>query len=128
MKRSSFGIVAIVVGVLLVACNPLDPNQSILLDVSNAAAPATIPPNTQLTITLTILTSGCRSFDRIVVQRLTTGVILAAFGQSIKGGNCGTGFQNELHSVTLDPPFSNPFTIQVDGGSLPPITTTVQVQ
>jgi len=128
MKRNSFGTVVVMLAALLVGCNPLDPNRSILLDVSNATAPATIPPNTQLTVTLTVLTSGCRAFDRIVVQRLATGVILAAFGQSIKDGNCATGFQNELHSVTLDPPFSSPFTIQVDGGTLPPITTSVTVQ
>ena len=128
MKRSSFGIVGIALAALIVACNPLDPNQAILLDVSNASAPATIPPNTPLTITLTVLTSGCRMFDRIVVQRLSNGVILAAFGQSIKGGNCAGGFQNEMHSVTLDPPFSSPFSIQVDGGTLPPITTSVTVQ
>ncbi|HEY6089606.1 MAG TPA: hypothetical protein VD771_07425, partial [Gemmatimonadaceae bacterium] len=72
MKRSSFGIAAVALAVVVAACNPFDPNRAVVLDVSNLSAPGTVPPNTQLTITLTVLTSGCRAFDRIVVQRTPT--------------------------------------------------------
>lgn len=128
MKLVSLGLA---LGV--VACNPFDANQSIILEVTNLDAPATIAAGSQLTVVLTVTAGGCLTFDRIAVQRVESGAVMAALGRDASRGNsditCPDILLSETHSYTFDPPIPSPFTIQVERGSaVSPLIATVLVQ
>jgi hypothetical protein len=122
----------VMVGALLWSCNPFAPDQKVVLGVSKLEAPATISAGSPLNIVVTVTTGGCTSFDRLEVQRDASSATLTAWGidaaKGEKGVSCPTNIVDTPHNYQFDPPFSNPFTIQVQRGRLGPLTATVQVQ
>jgi hypothetical protein len=131
MKRSLFGVTVIALGVAS-ACNPLAPDQSVVLGVTKLEAPAAISSGTQLTVVLTVTVGGCTRFDHISVVRNSSGADLAAWGiDGAKGKTdvgCPAFIADEPHSYTFDPPFQSSFTVQVARGRVSPLVATVQVQ
>ena len=133
MKRD-LSVLAVACALLVVtACNPFAPSQRVALGVSRIDAPATIAQTTPLTIALTVVTGGCRTFERIETQRFVTGASITVWGRDAAVGRdvaCPTDIRYESHTVTFDPPFppSSSFQISVNQGRLAPITATVQVQ
>lgn len=128
MKLASLGLALVVV-----ACNPFDPNRAVFLPVTNLDAPATIAAGSPLTVVLTVTTGGCLTFDRISVQRVESGAVMAALGRDASRANsnitCPDILLSETHSYTFDPPIQSPFTIQVERGSqVAPLFATVVVQ
>jgi hypothetical protein len=118
-----------------VACSPFgvnDLNENVILAVTKLTAPATAPANNPLTLTLTLVTGECTTFNHIEVQRFTGGVRLIPFGINarIRHGDiaCPDIAHEEPHDVQLDPPFANPFQIYVEQGRLAPVTATVQIE
>jgi hypothetical protein len=116
----------------LESCNPFAPDQSVQLGASKLDAPQTITSGSSLNVVVTVQLGGCLSFDRIVTERTTTNATLTVLGTDAAKGrknvSCATYIFYEPHTVRLDPPFSNPFTITANNGRLPPLTATVQVQ
>lgn len=117
----------------LYGCNPFEPNDNVLLPVTKVEAPATAAANAAFTVTVTVVTGGCTTFNRIDVQRFDQGARLIPLGTNTsirnKDVNCPANVQEEPHDVQLDPPFSNPFQIYVEQGfAAAPVTTTVQIQ
>ena len=131
MNRCSFGMAVMALGVAS-ACNPLAPDQSVVLGVTKLDAPATISASSPLTVVLTVTTGGCTSFDHIAVARDASGASLTAWGIDASKGRkdiaCPAYIADTPHSYKLDPPFQSPFTVQVPRGRLSPLTATVQVQ
>ena len=135
MKRELSGILGLGFVFVAVACSPFglnDLNENVVLAVTKLTAPETAPPNTPLTLTLTLVTGECTSFNRIEVQREAGGVRLIPFGTNAKIRHpevtCPQNLVEEPHDVQLDPPFANPFQIYVEQGRLAPVTATVQIQ
>lgn len=131
MKSALFG--AVVVAVVAVgACNPFAPDQSVLLGVSKLEAPATIAAGSPLTVVLTVTTGGCKTFDRIAVERDPSAVSLTPWGTDGAIGKknimCPANIIDTPHSIRLDPPFQSPFVILVPREGLDPLTATVQIQ
>jgi hypothetical protein len=115
------------------ACSLMEPNDNVVLAVTNLAAPTTASPNTPFTVTLTLVTGGCTTFNRIDVQRFAGGVRLIPLGTnaSIRHNDvsCPADIREEPHDVQLDPPFANPFQVYVEQGLAgDPVTATVQIQ
>ena len=132
MKPSSFGLFVLAIAASTLACNLVDPDQSTILPVTKLDAPATVSATAPFSVTLTIRTGGCTSFDRIDVQRMDRGVRIVPWGSDAtighKNVSCPTYIVENPHTVQLDPPFPNPFYISVEQGRMPPVTATVQVQ
>jgi hypothetical protein len=122
-----------VVGVALVAgCGLTDPDQSVILGVSKLDAPTTVASGSTITAVLTVTLGGCLSFDHIQVDRDANGAMITVWGNDSSKGNKGIVCTSDLviqsHSVQLDPPFANSFTIEVNRDRLSPLTAVVQVQ
>jgi hypothetical protein len=132
MKSVLSGLFVIALAAVPLACNPFAPDQSVVLQVENLDAPATIAPGAQLTVVLTVITGGCTVFDHIAVLRGTSGVQLVAMGLNTAKGktnySCPAYIRSDPHSYTLDPPFQSPFTVQVNRPTSPPLVATVVVE
>ncbi len=130
MKPVSLGLFVFAIAALPIGCNLLSPKQSTVLTVTKLDAPAAVPATAPFSVTLTIRTGGCTSFDRIDVQRMSGGARIVPWGSTIadKNVSCATYIVETPHTIQLDPPFSNPFYISVEQGRMPPVTATVQVQ
>src|ERR1051325_10088246 len=134
MKRALS--VAFLAGLILSAtrCNPFEPkpDQSVELGVSKVEVPATVTGGTAFNVVLTVELGGCLSFDRIDVVRSETAANLTVWGKDdskgVKGVNCPSIAREESHTYEVTPPFSGPFTVQVNRGRLSPFIETVQVQ
>jgi hypothetical protein len=132
------GLLVFAAGALLIASTPgcHDPsanNDMVLLNTQTLDAPTTVASSATLTIGLNVEVGGCLQFDHIQSRRTASHVDLTVWGRDIRTGItdrailCPTLFL-ELHEYRVEPPFQNPFTVQVDRGRLSPLTATVQVQ
>ena len=132
MKSVLSGIVGSCLLLAGIACNPLDLNDNVLLAVTKLDAPTTAVATEPFTVTLTLVTGGCTTFNRIDVQRFDQGVRLIPLGtnSSVRHEDvvCTQDLKEEPHDVQIDPPFTNPYTVYVEQGSQPAVTATVQVQ
>jgi len=112
--------------------NPFAPDQSVVLDVTHLDAPTTISTGSPLTVVLTVVTGGCKSFDHIEAQRQAASASLTAWGRDGAKGRkdimCPDNIVYEPHSYRFEPPFQSPFTVTVNRGRLSPLIATVQVQ
>jgi hypothetical protein len=132
MKRLLFAVGVAGVVSLPIGCNPFAPDQSVVLGVSKLDAPTTISPGRALTVVLTVTTGGCLSFDHIDVERSGSAASLTAVGHDAAKGRtdiaCTQEIRSESHSFRLDPPFENPFTVEVNRGRVSPLIAVVNVQ
>lgn len=132
MKRVLFGLAVVGLVAVPIGCNPFAPDQSVVLDVSELEAPAMISVGSPLIVVLTVVTGGCRSFDRIVAQRTMSGASLTAWGRDAAKGRkdvgCTTDIRFEPHSYQFDPPAQGSFRVEVQRQHVDPLLRTVQVQ
>ena len=133
MKSFLLEVVVVAFVAVPIACsNPFGPDQSVELSVTKLDAPATISSGNPLTVVLSVTTGGCVSFDRITVERNASGASMTTWGRDAAKGDknvmCPQNIVSEPHSYQFDPPFQNPFTVQVSRGRLSPLIATVQVQ
>jgi hypothetical protein len=129
MRFISFGVVAVA---LVAGCGLTDPDQSVILGVSQLDAPATVASGSSITAVLTVDLGGCLSFDHIQLDRDANGAMITVWGNDSSKGHkgivCTSNLVLQSHSVQLDPPFANSFTIEVNRNRLSPLTAVVQVQ
>jgi hypothetical protein len=133
MKRFLLGMAVVGLAAAPLACdNPFDNDQSVRLGVSELDAPAAISAGSSLTVTLTVQTGGCLSFDHFEIERQASFATVTVWGEDAAKGRSGIACTDDIrfepHSYTFDPPFQSPFTVQVDRGRLSPLTAVVQVQ
>jgi hypothetical protein len=132
MKHFLFEMALVGLVAVPLACNPFGPNQSIILGVSQLDAPASVAANAPISVVLTVVTGGCRSFDRIEARRDASSATLTAWGTDGSIGRkdimCPADIRSEPHSYQINPSFTNPFTITVDRGRVSPLIAVVQVQ
>ncbi len=129
MRIISFGVVAVA---LVAGCGLIDPDQSVVLGVSQLDVPATVASGSSITAVFTVSVGGCLSFDHFEVNRDIASAHVIAWGHDAAKGKkeigCTLEIRLETHSYKFDPPFANTFTIQVERGRLSPLQATVQVQ
>lgn len=134
MRRvwSRLGAVAVVVLAIGACRNPMAPDQSVVLDVSKLAAPASIAAGTPLSVVLTVVTGGCRTFDHIEIRRDASAATVTAWGKDVSVGRknvaCTADIRLKSESYQIEPPFANVFTVTVTRPQLAPLTATVQVE
>jgi hypothetical protein len=133
MKSVLLAVVAIALAGSVTGCGIIfGPDQSVILAVETIDAPTTVGPAASFTAVLTVVTGGCRQFDRIEVRRNASSATVTAWGTDGSIGRddivCPADFRTELHSVRFEPPFAGTFNISVNRGRLAPLQTTVQVQ
>jgi hypothetical protein len=133
MKRLLLGMAVVGLAAAPLACdNPFAPEQLVRLNVTELDAPAAISAGSSLTVTLTVQTGGCLSFDHFEVERGASFATVTVWGEDAAKGKpgmaCTADVRFEPHSYTFDPPFQSPFTVQVGRGRLSPLTAVVQIQ
>ena len=132
MKPFLSAIVFAVAAAIWGCRNPFAPDQSVVLDVTQLDAPTTISTGSPLSVVLTVVTGGCKSFDHIEAQRQAASASLTAWGRDGAKGRkdimCPDNIVYEPHSYRFEPPFQSPFTVTVNRGRLSPLIATVQVQ
>ncbi len=95
--------------------------ERITLAVSEIDAPAEIGATARLAITLTVVTGGCKRFDRIQADRSANRLTLTVRGWDTPDANCTADIRFEPRPYEAVPPFADPFTIAVrqpDGSEL----------
>ena len=118
--------------VLLAGCWDLfGLSPEVKLPISDLVVPETVSPAGPANVTVTVVTGGCRVFDRIVASRTASVVILTAWGEDGSGRGqmaCPTDIRYEPKQYSIPGPFTDPLVIsaaQPDGTS---ITRSVKVQ
>ncbi|HVF40732.1 MAG TPA: hypothetical protein VM939_12610 [Gemmatimonadaceae bacterium] len=123
-------ILALLISSLAGCVNPFDPGREITLEVSDVAAPASVSPSGPLSITLTVVSGGCRRFDGIKATRASNKLTLEARGIDSSGPttSCTTDIRFEPKTYEAQGPFTDPFVITVvqPNGNL--VTRTIRVQ
>ena len=132
MKSALLGVAAFALVSSASGCGNFGPDQSVILGVTEVAAPASIAPGTSLSVVLTVVTAGCTGFDHIETQRSASEATITVWGRDGAKGRddvlCPQVISHEKHTVRFDPPFASTFTVTVDQGTMPPHTVTVRVQ
>ena len=130
--KTAWLVCVIALGGSALACNPFGPDQSTVLSTITIDAPTSVAAGATFTVTLTVQTGGCLTFDRIDVQPNATGATLVPWGKDASIGRtditCTQENRLEQHAVQLNAGSSDPFYVDVDRGSLSPLRATVRVQ
>ena len=98
------------------ACfDPTSPGRSVVLQVSEVVAPEEQASDEPLTVTLTVVTGGCTTFDRVVSTRTTNRITLEARGwnSARRDAACPADIRYEQRTYQANPPFADPLTIAV---------------
>jgi hypothetical protein len=116
--------------VFATACvNPFELGTDVQLPISELDVPASVPAGGRLTVTLTVVTGGCRDFDRFRSSRQANVLLIEAWGTDTGGAqSCTADIKFEEHDFSADGPFSDPLVVsavQPDGTS---ITKSVRVE
>lgn len=113
------------------ACfDTLDTGDDVGLHVTEVQAPASAPASGPITVTLTVVTGGCLSFDRISASRTPSTLILSARGIDNSGPNitCPADIRHEPHSYVAQGPFADPLAITVYRPTTDPLIKTVRIE
>ena len=83
MRTISFGVGAVA---LVAGCGLTDPDQSVILGVSQLDAPSTVASGSPITAVLTVTLGGCLSFDHIQVDRDANSAHIIVWGNDSSKG------------------------------------------
>lgn len=98
------------------ACrSPFGAERAILLPVRDLVVPEHVAANAELEVTLTVVTGGCRSFDRIEANRSADRLTLIPWGRDASGPGvmCTGDIRYEEKTYRTGPVSSDPFTVVV---------------
>lgn len=108
--------------------NVFDLESEVQLPIAELVVPESVTAQGPLNVSLTVVTGGCREFDRIESRRTGGAYILEAWGTDSGGEACTDDIRYEPHQHSISGPFSNPLivsAVQPDGSSF---TETVRVE
>ena len=128
MKRA-YKVVASFAIVLFSGCiDVFNLESEVQLPIAELVVPESVTAQGPLNVTLTVVTGGCREFDRIESRRTGGALIIEAWGTDSGGEACTDDIRYEPHQHSINGPFSNPLivsAVQPDGSSF---TKTVRVE
>src|SRR5687768_16694724 len=107
------GLASIALLLSLGCINPFG-GRDVPLDIESIEAPESITSEEPLPIRVTVVTSGCLSFERFIVTRETRRITLEAWGEDSSGGGftaCTTDIRFEPRTYVVERPLSDPFTV-----------------
>ena len=122
---------AILLVVILSGCgNPFGSDRVITLPVSEVTVPAELAPTALLVVTVTVVTGGCKSFEKFVAIRADARLTLRAQGRDGSGSwdLCPTDIRYESRTYEATPPFADPFTVVVRQPDGAEITRVVRIR
>ena len=109
--------IAIIVGLLPVAlaCNDSGaPRKHVMLGVQEVLAPTELALNVELVATITVITGGCKAFDRFVTSRSGNRLTVEARGFDAAGGQlCPDDIRYEPREYRSTVPPANPVVLAV---------------
>jgi hypothetical protein len=91
----------------------LGPERDVRLPITEIVAPAEIAADSLLTVRVTVESGGCRRLEELRVTRTASRATIAALGIETDGPgvNCRTAIRHDVREFSLDPPFTDPFTL-----------------
>ena len=124
------GFVVAAAFALTSACvDPFGLSPDVKLPISELIVPGTTSPQGPLSVTVTVVTGGCREFERIVSKRKASVIIVEAWGtDGSRAAACPDDIKYEPQPYNIAGPFTDPLVIsavQPDGTA---ITKSVKVQ
>jgi len=115
-RRSATGLLVPIAMLLATGCqNPFASGRTVKLFVEDINAPAEVLPGAPINITLTVVTGGCRSFERLDAKRSERQIVITAVGRDRGGKNisCPTNVEYEPHDYVISGPLAFPFVVVV---------------
>jgi hypothetical protein len=116
----------------LAACDGLfERERAVLLPVQTLAAPATFTPGEAFTVTATVVSGGCRSFERLDGARAGDRLTLLARGREVSGPGvvCPADIRYEPRTFTVQPPFGDSIVVTAaQPADLAPVTRVVRAR
>lgn len=91
----------------------LGPGRDIRLPITDVVAPAEIAADSVLRVRVTVESGGCRRLEQLRVTRTASRATIVALGFDTGGPgiSCTGDIRHEVRQVSLDPPFTDPFSI-----------------
>lgn len=120
MKRCS---IVLALCAMALACSEFGgPRRSIVLSVSEIAAPSELEAGAELVATITVVTGGCKAFDRFVTTRTGDRLTVEARGwDASRGQVCPTDVRYEAREYRASAPGGTALVLvirQPDGSEL----------
>lgn len=103
------------------ACGSVsDPGPRVVLGVTDIRAPATFEAGRPFTVTLTVVTGGCRAFERFDAVRAPDRITLTAVGRDRSGPGigCPDYIRYEPRDYTAQPPFADSVVVAAEQSEL----------
>ena len=99
----------------------LGPGRDIRLPITDVVAPAEIAADSVLRVRVTVESGGCRRLEQLRVTRTASRatnalipvitIVALGFDTGGPGISCTGDIRHEVRQVSLDPPFTDPFSI-----------------
>ena len=126
MRRSVF---ILAVGLIACACDGLaDPRRAVLLGVQDVVAPAEVAAGAELVATITVVTGGCKAFDRFVTRRDNARLTVEAWGTDARNQSCPADVHYEPHEYRAVVPSGNPVVLAVRQPNGDELVRTIQIR
>lgn len=124
MRHRFVSVAAALLATAAAGCrDPLGADRAVTLPVRDLSTPAELATGAELIVTVTVVTGGCRRFERLVAERATGRLTLVAHGRDSSGPDvaCPADIREEPHTYRAAPPDRDPYTVaarQPDGSEL----------
>src|SRR3954470_20392382 len=105
MRRSAF---IFGLAFLTSACSLItDPRKAVLLFVQDVVVPNELAPGTELVATITVMTGGCKMFERFETSRAGDRLTVVARGTDMPNQVCTDDIRYEPHEYRVTVPSGN---------------------
>ena len=126
MRRAAF-----ISGLALMAfaCgSPAGPREAVLLGVQEVVAPTELAAGAELVATITVVTGGCKAFDRFVTTRSSARLTVEAWGTDAREQSCPADVHYEPHEYRASVPSGNPVVLAVQQPNGDELVRTIQIR
>ena len=111
------------------ACaSPTGPRKAVLLGVHDVVAPTELAAGAELVATITVVTGGCKTFDRFVTSRSSARLTVEAWGTDARDQSCPSDVRYEPHAYRASLPSANPVELAVRQPNGDELVRTIQIR
>ena len=116
--------------ILTVACrDPGAPRTNVALGVEQVVVPTELAPNAELVATITVITGGCKKFERFTTTRSEGQLTVEARGSDATPGRvCTRDLRFEPHEYRASLPAGNPVVLAVRRPNGPDLVRQIQIR
>jgi hypothetical protein len=126
MRRS-----AVIIGVafLAYACNGVaTPREAVLLGIQDVVAPTEVAAGAELVATITLVTGGCKAFERFETRASSARLTVEAWGTDASNQSCPADVRYEPREFRASLPSGNPVVLAVRQPNGDELVRTIQVR